>query len=172
MRHIVFGFVGSVVVVVAGGLSPLEAGERAAVTFERDIEPILTRAGCNAGACHGKARGQNGCALSLLGFDPVSEHDAIVKEARGRRVFPAVPEESLLLRKATARVPHGGGPRLERGSRWYETVRRWIAAGMPHTPPDAPGLVRIAVEPAERTLARGASFPLRVTAHFTDDSAE
>src|SRR5439155_12499008 len=127
---------------------------------------------CNAGACHGQARGQNGFALSLLGFDPVFDHDAIVKEARGRRVFPAVPEESLLLRKATARVPHGGGPRLEPGSRWYETVRRWIAAGMPHTPPDAPWLERIAVEPTERTLGRGASFPLRVTAHFTDGSAE
>src|SRR5687768_11057417 len=62
----------------------LGAGGRAAVTFERDVEPILTRAGCNAGACHGKARGQNGFALSLLGFDPDFDHDAIAREARGR----------------------------------------------------------------------------------------
>src|SRR3954452_14668558 len=110
------------------------------VTFDRDVEPILTRAGCNAGACHGKARGQNGFALSLLAFDPESDHDAIVREARGRRVFPARPEESLLLRKATAQVPHGGGPRLEAGGPYYEAIRRWIAAGMPRTPADAPKL--------------------------------
>src|SRR5580704_9468870 len=79
------------------------------VTFERDVVPLLTRLGCNAGACHGKARGQNGFQLSLLGFDPDFDHSAIAKEARGRRVFPAAPEQSLLLLKATARVPHGGG---------------------------------------------------------------
>src|SRR4029077_900407 len=134
MRQTVFGLLGSVMASVAIGLPTLEAGEHAVVTFERDIEPTLTRAGCNAGACHGKARGQNGFALSLLGFDPASDHDAIVKEGRGRRVFPSAPEESLLLRKAAAKVPHGGGPLLEPGGGAYETVRRWIEAGMPHTP--------------------------------------
>src|ERR1700731_4774415 len=115
------------------GNSPLASGSNLfadeglaarTITFESDVQPLLTRAGCNAGACHGKARGQNGFALSLLGFDPGSDHDAIVKEGRGRRVFPAVPDESLLLRKASARVPHGGGPRLERESPAYEKVRR------------------------------------------------
>jgi hypothetical protein len=147
-------------------------GERAPVTFERDIQPILTRAGCNAGACHGKARGQNGFALSLLGFDPDFDHDAIAKEARGRRVFPASPDDSLLLRKASARLPHGGGPRLEAGSTAYETVRRWIAGGMPRTPVDAPRLVKITVDPGEKTMARGDAFPIKVTAHFSDDGAE
>ena len=94
-------------------------------------QPILTRAGCNAGACHGKARGQNGFALSLLGFDPDFDYDAIATEARGRRVFPAAPEQSLLLRKATGQVPHGGGKKLADGEPVYETLRRWIAAGMP-----------------------------------------
>ncbi len=172
MRQGILGLLGSLIAVVAAGLPALGAGKRAAVTFERDIEPILTRAGCNAGACHGKARGQNGFALSLLGFDPAFDHDAIVREGRGRRVFPAVPEESLLLRKATARVPHGGGPRLQPGSPWYEVVRQWIATGMPHTPSDAPRLARIAVAPTERTLARGASFPLKVTATWTDGTTE
>ena len=69
------------------------------VTFERDIQPILTRSGCNAGACHGKARGQNGFQLSLLAFDPDFDFNAITTEARGRRVFPANPAFSLLLRK-------------------------------------------------------------------------
>jgi hypothetical protein len=154
------------------GVAADGAGGRDPVTFERDIEPILTRAGCNAGACHGKARGQNGFALSLLGFDPDMDYDAIVREDRGRRVFPAAPAESLLLRKATARVPHGGGPRLEPGGPFQETIRGWIAAGMPRAPADAPKLERVAVEPTARTLRAGESFPLRVTARFTDGAVE
>src|SRR5262249_25453567 len=125
MRHVVFGLLGPVLAGLLAGSPALEAGERTAVTFERNIETSLQRAGFNAGACHGKARGQNGFALSLLAFDPGFDYDAIVKEARGRRVFPATPDESLLLRKASARVPHGGGLRLEPGSAFYETVRGW-----------------------------------------------
>jgi hypothetical protein len=154
------------------GLPAIEAGERASVTFERDIQPILTRAGCNAGACHGKARGQNGFALSLLGFDPAGDYEAIVKDAGGRRVSRLMPAESLLLGKATARLPHGGGLRLAPATSSYETVLRWIAAGTPRTPTDAPRVKRIAVEPTERTLKHSESFSLRVTAHFTDGSAE
>ncbi len=142
------------------------------VTFERDIQPILTRAGCNAGACHGKARGQNGFALSLFGFDSAFDHDAIVREDRGRRVFPAAPDESLLLLKAAARVPHGGGPRLPKESAGYATLRQWIIAGMPHTPASAPRLLRIAVEPSEKTVKPSDSFPLRVTAFYSDGSRE
>src|SRR3954471_20874242 len=85
------------------------------VSFELDVVPVLTKAGCNAGACHGKARGQNGFQLSLLGFDRDFDYAAIVQEARGRRVFPAAPERSLLLLKPTAQVPHGGGRRLKEG---------------------------------------------------------
>src|SRR6516165_9761468 len=125
MRQGILGLLGSVVAVVLAGLPAVEAGERAAVTFERDVEPILTRAGCNAGACHGKSRGQNGFALSLLGFDPNFDYAAIVKDAGGRRVSTLTAPESLLLRKATARLPHGGGPRLTPGSRAYETVLSW-----------------------------------------------
>ncbi len=139
-------------------------------TFERDVEPILTRLGCNAGACHGKSRGQNGFQLSLLGFDPDFDHSAIASEARGRRVFPAAPERSLLLLKATAQVPHGGGRKLEPGSPFYRTLLGWVAYGMPRTSPDAPKLVRVAVEPAERTLAAGESFALRVSAAYSDGS--
>src|SRR5258708_21913770 len=80
--------------------------------FANDIEPLLSRYGCNAGGCHGKASGQNGFKLSLFGFDPAFDYNALVKEARGRRVFPAAPDPSLLLRKATAHLPHGGGRRF------------------------------------------------------------
>src|SRR6185295_14808159 len=74
------------------------------VNFELDVLPVLTAAGCNAGACHGKSRGQNGFQLSLLGFDPEFDYGAIVKEAHGRRVFPAAPDNSLLLRKASLKL--------------------------------------------------------------------
>src|SRR5262245_53128623 len=80
---------------------PVRAAEPAqAVTFEADVQQLLTRFGCNAGACHGKSRGQNGFALSLLGFDADFDYTALVQEGRGRRVSPAAPEYSLLLRKA------------------------------------------------------------------------
>src|SRR5688500_14667703 len=101
------------------------------VSFSLDIQPILTARGCNQGACHGKARGQNGFQLSLLAFDPDFDFDALTKNARGRRVFPAAPERSLLLQKAVALVPHGGGVRLELGDADYTLLSNWIAAGLP-----------------------------------------
>src|SRR5581483_11968196 len=79
-----------------------------AVDFRTEVQPLLSKLGCNAGGCHGKASGQNGFKLSLFGFDTDFDYAAIALEARGRRVFPAAPEESLLLRKATGRMPHGG----------------------------------------------------------------
>ena len=82
------------------------------LNFANRIEPILTKLSCNSGGCHGKIQGQNGFRLSLLGFDPELDYTTIVKEARGRRVFPAAPEQSLLLLKASGQVPHGGGRKL------------------------------------------------------------
>jgi hypothetical protein len=141
------------------------------VTFERDVVPILTRAGCNAGACHGKARGQNGFALSLLSYDADFDYHAIVNEARGRRVFTAAPEFSLLLRKPSGQMPHGGGKRLDTGSPDYDVLRRWVAAGLPRTPADVPKLSCIAVEPNERILDANNAQQLLVTAHYSDGSA-
>src|SRR6188474_1325760 len=85
------------------------------LSFELDVQPILTARGCNQGACHGKARGQNGFQLSLLAFDPEFDYAALTQQARGRRVFLASPERSLLLLKGSAQLPHGGGLRLEPG---------------------------------------------------------
>ena len=138
------------------------------VTFEADIQPLLTRFGCNSGACHGKSRGQNGFALSLLGFDPDWDYAALVREGRGRRIFPAAPEHSLLLRKATAQAPHGGGKRLDARSPPYELLRSWILAGAPRTPADAPKLLRVVVEPTVCSLAPRESFALRVLAEYSD----
>src|SRR5205085_8231740 len=83
------------------------------INFANDVVPIFTKLGCNAGGCHGKSGGQNGFALSLLGFVPEMDYAALVKENRGRRVFPAAPEHSLLLLKATGSVAHAGGKRME-----------------------------------------------------------
>jgi len=83
------------------------------LNFANDIVPIFTKAGCNSGGCHGKASGQNGFKLSLLGFEPAEDYEHIVKEARGRRVFPAAPEQSLVLTKSINSTPHGGGRKLD-----------------------------------------------------------
>jgi hypothetical protein len=141
------------------------------VSFEKHVQPILTRFGCNAGACHGKARGQNGFQLSLLGFDADFDFAALTQEARGRRVFPASPENSLLLRKPIGDMPHGGGRRLSQQDPHYDVLRRWIVAGMPRTPKEEPVLERISVEPGERILAAGGEQQLVITAHFSDGSS-
>lgn len=140
------------------------------INFELDVMPVLTAAGCNTGACHGKSRGQNGFQLSLLGFDADFDFTTIVEEGHGRRVFPAAPDNSLLLRKASLRLPHGGGERLKPGSQQYETVRRWIADGMTRASATAPTLDRITLEPAEHVLAAGASEQLKALAHYSDGS--
>src|SRR5207253_9590617 len=114
-------------------------------TVERDVEPILARAGCNAWACHGKARGQTGFQLSILGFDRDFDYHAITRDALGRRVDPTSPAASLLLQKASAEIPHGGGLRLNHSDPLFDTLRRWIAAGMPRTSPDAPALAGITI---------------------------
>ena len=134
--------------------------------------PIFTKLGCNSGGCHGKASGQNGFRLSLLGFEPAYDYEALVKEARGRRLFPAAPDASLLLRKAVAAVPHGGGKRMDIDSHEYRLIRRWIAAGMPYGSPDDPTVERITVEPTHRIMRRGAQQQLRVLAHYSDGSVE
>jgi hypothetical protein len=142
------------------------------ITFERDVQPILTRTGCNSGACHGKARGQNGFALSLLAFDNDFDFNAIVKEARGRRLFPSNPDESLFLKKASGEMPHGGGKRLPKGSPFYATVRQWIATATPRTPSDAPKLVRVTVQPVQIIAKFEQQVPLKVLAHYSDGNAE
>ncbi|MFO0914075.1 MAG: DUF1549 and DUF1553 domain-containing protein [Pirellulales bacterium] len=151
-------------------LGTVAGADEGPVTFEHDVQPLLTRFGCNAGACHGKSRGQNGFALSLLGFDSDFDHDALVRSSRGRRLVAAAPERSLLLMKATGQLPHGGGRRFDVASPPYELLRSWIAGGAPRTPADAPQLVRVVVEPSHQSLQPNQSVPLKVIAHYSDDS--
>jgi hypothetical protein len=142
------------------------------INFGNQIVPIFTKLGCNSGGCHGKASGQNGFKLSLLGFEPDVDFNALVKEARGRRLFPAAPDYSLLLRKATGQVPHGGGKRMEVGSDEYKLIRRWIAAGSPKGEPKDPVVTRISVFPEHRILTRQNKQQFAVYAHYSDGSVE
>src|SRR5262249_17992716 len=109
----------SVAVTVEGSSRPKD------FHFENDVEPILSRFGCNSSGCHGKAEGQNGFKLSVFGFDPDADFAALLKEGRGRRVFAAAPEHSLLLRKATGQAAHGGRSRFPVDSAAWPTPRGW-----------------------------------------------
>jgi hypothetical protein len=138
------------------------------VGFATQVVPILSKHGCNAGGCHGKSVGQNGFRLSLLGFDPGFDYDALVRESRGRRVFPAAPERSLALMKPTATIPHGGGRKFEVGSPEYNTIYRWVKSGMPFEVPDEPTLASIEVSPARRIVEPDSAQQLRVQACYSD----
>lgn len=142
------------------------------INFGNQIVPIFTKLGCNSGGCHGKASGQNGFKLSLLGFDPEIDFNALVKEDRGRRVFPASPSKSLLLQKATGQIAHGGGKRMEAGSDEYKLVMRWISAGMPVGEPTDPVVTRIEVYPSHRILPRQGHQQFAAFAHYSDGSVE
>ena len=116
-------------------------GDDPRIRFSTDVVPVLTKLGCNSGGCHGKATGQNGFRLSLLGFEPEFDHQMIVKAARGRRIALAAPERSLLLLKATNQVPHGGGRRTSNHDAEYQVLRRlkylseiFLDAGMIESP--------------------------------------
>jgi WD40 repeat protein len=139
-------------------------------SFVRDVLPALAKAGCMAGSCHAKAEGQNGFHLSVFSYDPKNDYTEITKEARGRRVFPAAPAESLLLLKPTMTIEHGGGERFEVGSETYKLLVDWIRGGMIYQRTNEPQLVSISVEPHERTYRKRVGQQLRVQASYSDGS--
>jgi len=151
-------------------VAELPSASPSQVHFQTDIVPILTRLGCNGGGCHGKATGQNGFRLSLLGFEPDLDYLSLVQEARGRRLFPAEPSRSLLLMKATGQTPHGGGRRLDETSEDYRLLHAWIAQGAKGPQADDPTVKQIVVSPAEAILAPHTTQSLTVTATFSDGS--
>ena len=154
-------------VVSARGATAKDAAPRT-FNFENDISPLLTRHGCNASQCHGKAEGQNGFKLSVFGFDPQADWRAFITESKGRRANSAAPEASLFLAKASGTLPHQGGARIAVGSPDYETIRAWLAAGAPFGSANDAKVVRVELEPRERTLAPGAKLQLRVNATWSD----
>ena len=146
--------------------------ENLPINFGNQIVPIFTKLGCNSGGCHGKLAGQNGFHLSLLGFEPEVDYAALTKEARGRRVAPAVPEASLLLLKAAGQMPHGGGKRIEPNSDEYKLIRRWIASGVPFGSDSDPTIQKLTVYPPHRVMTRQNKQQFAVYAHYSDGSIE
>jgi hypothetical protein len=144
----------------------------AMVNFPNQIVPIFTKFGCNGGGCHGKLAGQNGFRLSLLGFEPREDYEHLVRESRGRRLFPAAPDSSLLLQKSIGSVPHGGGQRLELDSHEYRVLRRWIAQAMPYGNDNDQKVTSILVTPNVRQMVRNSEQQLSVTATYSDGTTE
>ena len=147
------------------------AGDVRPPSFKQDIEPVLTRAGCNSGACHGKLAGQNGFKLSLRGYAPEWDYDWLTKEVQSRRIDYVAPERSLIVTKPLGRVPHEGGRRLEEGSRAYRALVDWVAARTPGPDAKEPDAERIEVIPGPRTLRAGESQRLLVRAFYPDGRA-
>ncbi len=142
------------------------------VNFPNQVVPIFTKLGCNGGGCHGKGAGQAGFKLSLLGFEPREDFIHLVHESRGRRVFPGLPSQSLLLRKATNQSPHGGGQRLEPDSHEYRLLERWIASGLTYGDDANLRVARITVLPEQLQVERDAAQQLSVIATYSDGSYE
>jgi hypothetical protein len=147
-------------------------GEDLPINFVNQIVPIFTKLGCNGGGCHGKSGGQNGFALSLLGFVPELDYQTLVKEDRGRRLLPAAPDYSLLLLKASGQMAHGGGKRMEKDSDEYKLLRRWIGAGNPYGRPDDPVVTRITLYPEHRLISRQGRQQFAVYAHYSDGTLQ
>ncbi|MFI5460528.1 MAG: DUF1549 domain-containing protein, partial [Isosphaerales bacterium] len=141
------------------------------VSYRLDVSAVLSKAGCNMGTCHGNLNGKGGLKLSLRGEDPGFDLDMLVRHSFGRRIDRNDPDQSLLLKKATGRVPHEGGLRFPAHSPEADTLRAWIAAGPVDDKATAPKLVGLTVWPPERMIAApGLSQQLVVTARFADGS--
>jgi hypothetical protein len=137
-------------------------------SFVNDVEPILTRLGCNQGACHGKAAGQNGFRLSLRAYAPDWDYNWITRENDGRRIHLGVPEASLLLRKPSGQVRHEGGKLLAIDSPEYRTLLEWIRAGAPGIQKGEPSVRRVELVPGNLLLKTNQEQPLAMRAEFTD----
>jgi hypothetical protein len=139
------------------------------VTFLRDVAPVLNKAGCTSGPCHGAAKGKNGFKLSLRGYDPQFDYEALLYDLSGRRFNRAEPARSLLLAKPTQQVPHGGGLRFEKDSDYYKVIYKWIAQGVPFGDPAKDTVAAIEVEPKEINMPKpGESAQIKVLARFAD----
>ena len=139
------------------------------VGFERDVLPIFTKVGCNTGSCHGAARGKDGFRLSLFGFDPLGDYQRITREIGIRRINLAVPDQSLLLLKATGSVQHSGGKKIEPGSKHYQTVLAWLQAGAPADAARPPAVTKVDLYPTQMVLeGEGAKERLVAVATYAD----
>jgi hypothetical protein len=142
------------------------------VNYIRDVAPIMNKASCTSGPCHGAAKGKNGFKLSLRGYDPAFDYEALLYDIAGRRFNRADPARSLMLAKPTQQIAHGGGLRFEANSRYYKTIQSWIAAGTPFGDPVKDSVTRLVVEPEEVFMkAPGEKASVHVTAHYGDKTS-
>ncbi len=149
-----------------------KAKEPWAWDFRNHVLPVLTRAGCNGGACHGALAGKGGLKLSLRGYDPDADHFALTRQALGRRVDRTDPDASLFLKKPTRKLPHGGGKLFADDSVEFRRLREWIVAGAHAPHKDAPTVVRIESFPSAATLKAGDKLRVVVRAVYSDGHAE
>ena len=149
------------------------AGEKPKLSFVKDIVPIFTKGGCANSNCHGSIRGQAGFKLSLFGYEPDLDYDAIVKGHDGLRINVKEPEKSLILLKPTFSIPHGGGERFKVGSLEYEAILDWIRDGATYDSAGSPRLKTLRVTPEEITLIGiGTKQQITATGTYTDGSTE
>lgn len=141
-------------------------------SFRNHVQPVLFKMGCNTGACHGAAAGKNGFRLSLRGFDHDWDFKSLTRQAKGRRVSLAEPEQSLILLKPTMGIPHEGGERFTKGSQPYNILLEWIQAGAPPASESDRIIDRIVVIPESVTLVNGATQQVVVQAHYHDGTFE
>ena len=146
------------------------ANSTSAPDFDTEVQAVLAAHGCSAGACHGKQGGQNGFQLSLLGFDSDFDYASITQFARGRRVSPTKPRQSLLLQKPTGRLPHGGGTVLDSEDVEYSMLLRWIELGTPRESLNASPLVKIELQPGTLVMPMSSTHGLKAVATFADGS--
>ncbi|TVQ01080.1 MAG: DUF1553 domain-containing protein [Planctomycetaceae bacterium] len=148
----------------------VEAAETCHVDFFRDVRPILSKAGCAAGACHAAQHGKGGFKLSVFGFDPPTDYHEIAVASRGRRLHFTSPDRSLFLRKPSMAEAHEGGLRLPSDGVEYQLLRNWIAAGAPQSEDDTLRVETLSVTPNLRVGAPGLKQQLQVTADYSDGS--
>src|SRR5215468_6063910 len=137
-------------------------------SFRNHVIPVMTKIGCNQGACHGALAGKNGFKLTLRGYDPDVDYDTLTRQADGRRVSLANPPQSLILLKPTFSIPHGGGKRFAENSIEYRVIEEWIAAGAPRPSDSDPQIQGLEVYPALATLKAGGEQQLVVRAKYSD----
>ena len=155
------------IILASAGLSAGAGG----ISFEREVMAVLSKAGCNAGACHGNLNGKGGFKLSLRGENPDADFEALVKQKPGRRVNIEAPGRSLILRKPTLDATHEGGRRFGRNSVEFRILSGWIQAGAPADDSQSPRLVDLRVSPSETVIeAPGNRVSLTAEAEFSDGS--
>jgi hypothetical protein len=143
----------------------------AAPSFRNDVMAVLSKAGCNAGACHGNKNGKGGFKLSLRGESPSDDYLALTRDLSGRRTNVLEPDASLILQKPTTRLPHEGGLRFRQDAPEYATLRAWVAAGAPRDGDGVPVLRSLEVTPAQQVLVEPArETKITATAVFSDGS--